>query len=474
MGDPKGFLKVRRMESGYRPVEERLRDYNEVEKMLSEAERREQASRCMDCGVPFCHWGCPVSNIMPEWQDKIYKGDWKAAYDILQETNNFPEFTGRVCPAPCEASCVLALGDEPVTIRQNELSVIEKAFQEGYVVPRPPAVRSGKKVAVIGSGPAGLACADLLNRAGHTVTVYESEARLGGYLRYGIPDFKLDKNVIDRRIEIMEAEGIRFIVNALVGKGIAIDKIKKENDALCLAIGARKARDIQIEGRELKGIHFAMDLLAQQNEIVAGKTFADDELIRVLDKKVVVIGGGDTGSDCVGTSNRRGAKKVYQLEVLPQPSKHRTEKEPWPLWPKLYKASSSHEEGCERMWNVSTKKFIGKDGKLEKILACKVEWVEQDGRMIMREIPGSEFEIEAGLVFLAMGFVHVEQEGLVKDLGVKLDERGNIAVDEFYMSSQQGVFAAGDAKRGASLIVYAINEGRDAAAGIHRFLMGKK
>lgn len=474
MGDPKGFLNIKRREAGYRPVEERMQDYSEVEKQLPDNERKEQAARCMDCGVPFCHWACPVANVMPEWQDKIFRGDWKAAYEILQDTNNFPEFTGRVCPALCEASCVLSINDDPVTIRQNELAVIERAFSEGYVTVKVPELRTGKKVAVVGSGPAGLACADMLNQAGHNVVVYEEDDAVGGYLRVGIPDFKLDKSVIDRRVELFEKEGIEFKTGVSVGKDMSVNDLKKDFDAVCLTIGAREARDLSVEGRELEGIHFAMDYLGQQNKIIAGKKFADDELIAALDKKVVVIGGGDTGSDCVGTANRQGAMSVTQLEIMPMPSKERTEDQPWPLWPTLLKTSSSHEEGCDRNWNVMTKKFIGENGKLTKILASKVEWTKDaDGRMNMTEVPGSEFEIEADLVFLAMGFTHVVQDGPVADLKLKLDNRGNIETNEKYMTSVDGVFSAGDANRGASLVVYAIQEGREAAAGIDEYLKNK-
>ncbi len=469
MGNPRGFLNIKRKEGPYRPVEERILDYNEVEQQLPEHEREMQASRCMDCGVPFCHWACPVSNIMPEWQDKLYHGDWKTAYDILNETNNFPEFTGRVCPALCEASCVLSLDDDAVTIRNNELYVAEKAFKEGYIVPRPPDRKTGKKVAVIGSGPAGLACADLLNRAGHTVVLYEAECSVGGYLRFGIPDFKLEKSIIDRRVNILKKEGLIIKTGVKIGKDIQASELKKEYDAICLAIGAREPRNLMIPGRDLKGIHYALEYLTQQNKIVRGDLISEADLIRAYGKNVVVIGGGDTGSDCVGSANRQGAASITQIEVLPRPPEHRTENEPWPLWPKLLKTSSSHEEGCERMWNILTKKFIGENGAVKSISAVNVKWHYDDkGDYKMTEIDNA-FEINADLVLLAMGFVHAEHN-LVKDYGLKLDQRGNIAVDENCMTNIKGVFAAGDSVRGASLVVWAITQGREAAAGINKYL----
>lgn len=475
MGDPTGFLKVKRMESGYRPVEERIRDYGEVEKLLPEDDRRLQASRCMDCGVPFCHWACPVSNIMPEWQDAIYRDDWREAYDILQETNCFPEFTGRVCPAPCEASCVLAINDEAVTIRQNELAVIEKAFQEGYVRPRPPKSRNGKKVAVIGSGPAGLACGDRLNKKGYTVTVFESADSVGGYLRFGIPDFKLDKNIIDRRVNLLREEGLQIRTRTDVGgDDISIEDVQNDFDAVCLAIGARKARNLAVEGRELVGIHFALEYLVQQNRIVRGDRIYENDLIKALNKNVVVIGGGDTGADCVGTANRQGAKKITQIEILPEPPRRRSENEPWPLWPKLLKTSSSHEEGGVRMWNVLARRFTGEHGWVKKILASKVQWERDDnGKMKITEVPGSEFELEADLVLIAMGFEHVSHEGIVGSLNLRLDPKGNISVDDNFMTSVEGVFAAGDSFRGASLVVWAIQDGIRAADSIDRYLSGK-
>ncbi len=471
MGDPKGFLNIRRMESGYRPVEERVNDYKEVEILLPESERELQSSRCMDCGVPFCHWGCPVENIMPEWQDMIFRKDWKAAYDILRETNNFPEFTGRVCPAPCEASCVLSINDEPVTIRQNELAVIEKAFELGYVKPEPPLNRTGKKVAVVGSGPAGLACADMLNRDGHTVTVFEAEDSIGGYLRFGIPDFKLDKKIIDRRVDILRKEGIEFKTNVMVGRDITAAELSDKYDAVMLGIGAREPRDMKIGGRDLKGIYFAMEYLDQQNRRVRGDLIPEQKLIKAINKKVVVIGGGDTGSDCVGNANRQGASSITQIEILPEPSDHRTTNDPWPLWPKVKKTSSSHDEGCERLWSVKTLQFSGKDGEVKKISAIRVVWEKDSaGNMVMKEIPGSEFEMQADLVLLSMGFVHVAHEGLVKDFNIKLDGSGNIEIDENFMTSADGVFSAGDSVRGASLVVWAIHHGREAAKGISRYL----
>jgi len=469
MGNPRGFLDIRRKESGYRPVEERIQDYREVETELPEEIRKQQASRCMDCGVPFCHWACPIANIMPEWQDMIYRGDYKSAYEILQETNNFPEFTGRVCPALCEASCVLSINDDAVTIRNNELFVIEKAFKEGYVKPRPPETRTGKKVAVIGSGPAGLACADFLNKSGHTVVLFEAEDSVGGYLRFGIPDFKLDKSIIDRRVDILQKEGLIIKTGTKV-TGDMLSRMRNEYDAVCITIGAREPRDLNLPGRELKGIHFAMEYLAQQNKIVRGDNIPEKELIIALNKRVVVIGGGDTGSDCVGSANRQGAHSITQIEILPMPPEHRTESEPWPMWPKLHKTSSSHEEGCERHWNVLTKKFNGENGIVKSISAIQVEWYkdEKDNNR-MREIQRSDFEIKADLVFLAMGFVHVEHE-LAKQLGLELNLSGNIAVDEDFMTNVRGVFAAGDSVRGASLVVRAISDGRGAASGIDKFL----
>ncbi len=471
MGDPRGFFNIERKESGYRPVEERVGDYKEVEVNLPVSERMDQASRCMDCGVPFCHWGCPLGNVMPEWQDLIFRGDWEMSYYVLNETNNFPEFTGRVCPAPCESSCVLAIRNESVTIRENEKSVAEMAFERGYVVPNPPVMRTGKKVAVIGSGPAGLACADTLNQYGHSVTVFEAADRLGGYLRYGIPDFKLEKNIIDRRLHVLREEGVRFQTSVNVGVDILGDELLRDFDAVMLAIGARKPRDLPIEGRELKGVHFAMEYLEQKNRIVAGDVIPENDLISALNKKVVVIGGGDTGSDCVGNSNRQGASSIRQIEIMPQSPSERSEDEPWPLFPRLNKLSSSHKEGCERDFQIMTKKFEGEGGQLKRIHACRVQWTKnEDGSMKMEEVPGSDFIMEADLALLAMGFVHPVHQGILEQLGVDLDGRGNISVDQNFMTSLHGVFAGGDSSRGASLVVWAISEGRKAAEGIHKYL----
>lgn len=476
MGDPRGFLKVSRVEGGYRPVEERVQDSHEVEQHLPDGERQLQASRCMDCGVAFCHWSCPVGSLIPEWQDKLHQGDWKSAYDILQKTNNFPEFTGRLCPAPCEGSCVLGINDDPVTIRENELAVIERAFAEGYVKPRPPARRTGKKVAVIGSGPAGMACADSLNKAGHSVVLYEASDAVGGYLRYGVPDFKLNKQVIDRRVAIMLEEGLVIKTGVRVGADLPAAELLREFDVICLAMGARHPRDLDVPGRDLDGIYLAMDYLEQQNRFVRGDAIPDDDRITARDKHVVVIGGGDTGSDCVGTAHRQGAKSVTQIELLPAPPLTRAPQNPWPLYPRVFKTSSSQEEGCERLFNIETKAFISDKRwrRVKSLTAARVDWdSHSNGRRVMVEVPDSGFELKADLVLLALGFIHVEQEGLLKDLGVKLDPRGNIAIDKTHMTSVPKVFSAGDANRGASLVVWATQEGREAAREIDTYLQSK-
>ncbi|MDP3787329.1 MAG: glutamate synthase subunit beta [Candidatus Omnitrophota bacterium] len=473
MGDVKGFLKVKREEPLYRPVCERLKDYREALKLRSDDKSREQGSRCMDCGVPFCHWGCPVGNYIPEWNDLMFRGQWKKAIETLHATNNLPEITGRLCPATCEYACVLGINDDPVTIRENELAIIEHAFREGWIRPNPPKKRTGKKIAVVGSGPAGLACADQLNKAGHKVTVFERDDKVGGILRYGIPDFKLEKSIIDRRVTILKKEGIGFKTSVDVGVDYKISKLKKDFDVIVLTGGSRVPRDLNIPGRELKGIHFAMDYLIQSNRRVSGAKIPMEEIIDAKGKKVVIIGGGDTGADCVGTAHRQGASCVVQIELLPQPSECRTLDMPWPKYPMLLKTSSSHVEGGERKWAVSTKQFIGEKGHLERLSCIKVDiGKDEKGCLLIKDIPGTEFEIEADLVILALGFVHPEK-GLIFHLGVELDLRGNVKTDEHYLTSVKGVFAAGDMRRGQSLIVWAISEGRRAAHAIDRYLMGE-
>tara|TARA_B100000315_G_scaffold245099_1_gene270593 strand:- start:2752 stop:4056 length:1305 start_codon:yes stop_codon:yes gene_type:complete len=428
----------------------------------------------MDCGIPFCHWGCPVGNYIPEWNDAVAFGFWNKAFNLLDETNNLPEVTGRVCPAPCEHSCVLGINDDPVTIRENELSIIEHAFKEGLIKPQPPKKRTDKKIAVIGSGPAGIAAAAQLNKAGHRVVVFEKDKMPGGIMRYGIPDFKLEKKIIERRIKLLEDEGIELRTETNVGKDYSSKQLAKDFDATILAIGSRTPRDLKIEGRELEGVYFAMDYLIQSNCRVSKEDISGQELIDAKGKKVIVIGGGDTGSDCVGTANRQGASSVIQIEVMPKPPECRIEDYPWPKYPLLLKVSSSHQEGVERHWAILTKKFIGKNNKLEKLSCLKVEF-EKDSRgcPLMREIHNSEFQIEADMAVLAIGFLHPEHSGLVKDLNLDLDDRGNLKSDDNYMSSAKGIFVAGDARRGQSLIVHAISEGRKAAHSLDKFLMGK-
>ena len=470
MGNPKAFINTPRKEAGYRPVNERVSDFGEVEQTLNREDRKIQASRCMDCGIPFCHWGCPLGNKMPEWQDLIYKGQWKEAIDNLHETNNFPDFTGRICPAPCEKSCVLALHDAPVTIRENEAAVTEVAFIEGMIKARPPKTRTGKKVAVIGSGPAGLAAAQQLNRKGHQVTVFEKDNGLGGLLRYGIPNFKLNKNIIDRRLALLEEEGIIFKTNTEIGKQIPGTEVMKSFDAVCIAVGAGHPRDIRPEGRELKGIYFAMDFLSQQNQLIMGEPVDEENLISAKDKHVLVIGGGDTGSDCVGTSIRQGAAKVTQIEILSQPPVDKNPDTPWPYYPNILKTSSSHREGCTRKWSLNTNKFIGDNGHLTEVLVEEVEWSKDEhGRMGMKPT-GKTDVIKADLVFLALGFVHPVHEGLLDELGVNYDARGNVAIDRESKSTVSKVFATGDAAMGASLVVRAIASGRKVAEDIHKIL----
>ncbi|MCF8225964.1 MAG: glutamate synthase subunit beta [Bacteroidales bacterium] len=470
MADPKGFMKIAKKDAGNRPIHERVKDFSEVEQVLNSEDRALQASRCMDCGIPFCQWGCPVDNLIPEWNEKLFKGDWKAAIDLLHSTNNFPEFTGRICPAPCEHSCVLNIGEEPVTIRENEVAIIEKAFAEGYIKPNPPKQRSGKTVAVIGSGPAGMAAADLLNKAGHSVTLFEQDEKPGGLMRFGIPDFKLNKYTIDRRIHLMEEEGVEVKCNMEIGKEISAAELIDSYDAVCLTIGAMKPRDLPIAGRDLDGIHFAMDFLTQQNRVVAGTTIPYDSSISARDRHVLVIGGGDTGSDCVGTSIRQKAKSVTQIEILPEPPGKRTPDNPWPFYGKILKTSTSHEEGCERRWNISTAGFNGLQQHVVSADIEKVEWELVNGSHSMKAVPGSRETIKADLVLLAMGFVHPVLEGLVSDLGINLTERNNIKVGPNHKTSIPNVFAAGDAITGASLVVNAIASGRRLAGSVNEFL----
>jgi len=471
MGDPKGFIKVARKTSGYRPLHERIYDYGEVEQTLNEEDRRLQASRCMDCGIPFCHWGCPVGSKIPEWQDALYRKNDREAYEILHSTNSFPEITGRICPAPCEKSCVLAIHEEPVTIRENECATVERAFSMGYILPNPPKVRTGKKVAVIGSGPAGLSAADLLNQAGHTVTVFEKNDAIGGLLRYGIPDFKLNKGIIDRRLNVFKAEGIIFRTKVHVGIDVTREELLSEFDAVLLAMGAESARDLKVEGRDLQGVYFAMDFLTQQNKVVAGKKIADEDRLLAEGKHVLVIGGGDTGSDCVGTSIRQKAASVTQIEILPKPPVERAGNNPWPYWPNTLRTSSSHEEGCDRKWAISTRRLIGENGVVKQAEIVEVNWdKDEKGRWIMNEIPGTEQIIPADLVLLSMGFTSPVHSGLLEELGVEYDERGNVKVNANKQSSVEKVFAAGDVERGASLVVHAIQAGKVAAANVDKFL----
>jgi glutamate synthase (NADPH/NADH) small chain len=472
MGNPKAFLTIKRKEAGYRSIGDRIRDYSEVEQILNAEDRRLQASRCMDCGVPFCHWSCPLGNKQPEWQDRLWRNDIERAYQLLTTTNDFPEFTGRICPALCEKSCVLNRTHEPVTIRENECAIAERAFDEGLVNACPPAKRTSYKVAIIGSGPAGLACATRLNKKGHNVTVYEKNEAPGGLLRLGIPDFKLSKHVIDRRVELLKEEGIEFVCNTEIGKDITIEQLRKDYDAICIAIGAGVPRNLNVEGRELQGVHFALELLQQQNRVVAGAEIEKGQRITAKGKNVLVIGGGDTGSDCVGTANRQGARSVTQIEIMPKPPVGENPDTPWPYWPVVLKTTSSHEEGCERKWLLDTRKFIGENGKLTAVEVEEVKW-EKDansGRMNLIHT-GNVSTTKAELVLLAMGFVHPEQT-LIEQLGLEKDGRSNIKVND-HKTSVEGVFAAGDASTGASLVVRCIASGRDTAAAIHAYLKSK-
>ena len=474
MGKPTGFFEFPRSVAPRRPVEERLRDWKEVYLPIADETLRSQGARCMDCGVPFCHQGCPLGNLIPDWNDLVYRDNWAEAIARLHATNNFPEFTGRLCPAPCEGSCVLAINDDPVTIKQIENAIIDRAFEKGWVPPQPPATRTGKKVAVVGSGPAGLAAAQQLNRAGHLVTVFERDDRLGGLLRYGIPEFKMEKRLVDRRLQQMEQEGVLFQTGCDVGVAISAQKLREDFDALVLAGGARQPRDLPIPGRELEGIHFAMPYLTAQNRICEGDEVARSPFLDASGKPVVIIGGGDTGADCLGTAHRQGASSVTQLELLPRPPDQRdAEKNPWPLYPQIFRVSSAHEEGGERLYSISTKKFIGEGGAVKKLQTVQVEMkTGANGRLTFEEQPGTEKEIDAELVLLAMGFIGPERNGLLEELEVKLTQRGNVWRDATWTTSVPGVFTAGDMQRGQSLIVWAIAEGRSCARAVDTYLMG--
>ncbi len=482
MGKPTGFKEYARQVPEERAPAQRVEDYREFLIQLPVVQLREQGARCMDCGLPFCHNGCPLGNIIPDFNDLVYRDDWERAIRVLHATNNFPEITGRVCPAPCEDACVLGIINPPVTIKNIELAIIERAFEEGWVKPEPPTHRSGKRVAVVGSGPAGLAAAQQLNRAGHTVTVFERADRIGGLLRYGIPDFKLEKHVLDRRLAIMEAEGIVFKTGVNVGRDIVGEELRRLFDAVVLCGGSTRPRDLPVPGRDLDGIHFAMEFLPQQNKRVGGDPDAWTDRgwwfsghrrdILATGKHVVIIGGGDTGSDCVGTSNRHKAESVTQFELLPKPPEGRPTHQPWPYYPMKLRTSSSHKEGCERFWSIATKRFLGSQGRVTGLETVEVEWVTNGAGPKMRELPGTEKTWPADLVLLAMGFVGPETDGIVAQLGCRLDDRGNIQADENYMTSVPGVFACGDARRGQSLVVWAISEGREAARGVDIHLTG--
>jgi len=483
MGKPTGFLEFDRRDRRYEPAGDRIVHYNEFVIPLAEREVSEQGARCMDCGIPFCHQGCPVNNIIPDWNDLVYKRDWQAAIEVLHSTNNFPEITGRICPAPCEAACTLNIDEAPVAIKTIECAIVDKAWQEGWIKPQVPERRTGKRIAVVGSGPAGLACAQQLARAGHQVSIFEKHDRIGGLLRYGIPDFKLSKQLIDRRMAQMRTEGVEFHTHAHVGVDIPVSRLYKEYDAVVLAGGSERPRDLDVPGRSFDGIHFAMDLLTRNSKRVQGTYVPDEDFISAQGRNVVVIGGGDTGSDCIGTSNRHGARSVTQIEILDKPPVMENKGLTWPDWPNKLRTSSSQEEGCERHWNVLTKEFLGDaQGRVRALKYCLVRWdKDANGRWQMSEVPGSEGELKADLVLLAMGFLHPVHEGMIdalrSEVGLELDRRGNVkAATEgagAYQTSVPGVFAAGDMRRGQSLVVWAIREGRQCARAVDEWLMGR-
>ena len=478
MGKPTGFLEIERRDRTYEAPQSRLKTWNEFVVPLPQAETQGQAARCMDCGIPFCHQGCPVNNLIPDWNNLVYREQWQAASESLHSTNNFPEFTGRVCPAPCEASCTLNIDDNPVTIKTIECAIVDRAWEEGWLTAQPSPRGTGRRVAVVGSGPSGLACAQQLARVGHAVTVFEKNDRVGGLLRYGIPDFKMEKHLIDRRVRQMEAEGVIFRTGMEIGTGVSVQRLLDDYDALVMSGGAEHPRDLELPERHLDGIHFAMDFLPQQNRRVAGDdeaTAAPNGTISAKGKHVVVVGGGDTGSDCIGTSNRQGALSVTQLEILPQPPVRENKALTWPDWPLKLRTSTSQAEGCDRDFAVLTKRAVGRDGMIRALQCVRVDWVPgDDGRMQMREIPGSDFELKADLVLLAMGFVGPKKPGLVEQAGVALDPRGNVKANEVdYRTSTTRIFSCGDMRRGQSLVVWAIREGRQCARAVDEFLMGR-
>ncbi|MFZ0033429.1 MAG: glutamate synthase subunit beta [Sedimentisphaerales bacterium] len=470
MGEVKGFLKYKRQEIEHRPVEERIHDFAELDLSLTPEQIHQQTARCMDCGIPFCHGaGCPLKNCIPDLNELVYKGKWQQACELLHSTNNFPEITGRVCPAPCETACTLSINDEPVLIRHIEFQIVERGFREGWIKPLPAKQKTGKKVAVVGSGPAGLTVAQQLARAGHQVVVFEKDGRIGGLLRYGIPDFKLAKGIIDRRVGLLIAEGVEFQPGVNVGKDISARYLKNKFDCICLTMGAGQPRNLNVPGREYENILFAMDYLKTQNKLYANELAEGSSFITAKNKIVVVIGGGDTGSDCVGTARRQGAKEIYQLEILPKPPETPPPDTPWPMWPRIMRTSSSHQEGCLRQWAVMTKKFSGVKTGVAQMQCCQVEWMKKNGTWKLKELTGTDFTLKADIVLLALGFLHVTHNGLVKELGLKLDDSGNTAVDN-YQTSEPWVFAAGDTVNGASLVVRAINSGREAAKAIDDWL----
>jgi glutamate synthase (NADPH/NADH) small chain len=471
MGKITGFLEFEREKVHKEPVELRLKHWREFEETTPEAVLRTQGARCMDCGIPFCHKGCPLGNIIPDWNDLVYRGRWREAIDRLHSTNNFPEFTGRICPAPCEEACVLNINDDPVTIKNIEKHIIDRAFAEGWVTPQAPERKTGKRVAVVGSGPAGMACAQQLARAGHDVVLFERDDRVGGLLRYGIPDFKMEKGIIDRRMEQMAAEGVVFRPGVHVGVDVTGDHLRRDFDAVVVSTGATRPRDLPVPGRDLRGIHFAMEFLPQQNKVGAGDRIEGQ--ILATGKRVVILGGGDTGSDCLGTSNRHGAMSVHQFELLPQPPTDRPQLS-WPNWPMILRTSSSHEEGVVRDWSINTTRFSGDGaGNVKKLHGVRLDWVQDNGRPVMKPIPGSEFELDCDLVLLALGFLGPESDTIVGQLGCALTDRGNLQAGPDYQTTAPGVFACGDARRGQSLVVWAIWEGREAARGVDAYLMGE-